>query len=192
MSPPPRISFNRWQCLMMFSRDRPTASILRLLNSFISPSTMYCRPRKRLKGSAINTIMWEIKVKVLVYIVFYIVLWQLFTRLYKPHIGVVTVYTMLFLWTFTKTSLRRGIVIYWSYSMSKSIIPSQICPTYVILSIVHLLCDFKCKPIQESRPFFHKNWIFICPSARRACRPAEWKESVKLNSLLPIPNWLDF
>ena len=66
--------------------------------------------------------------------------------------------------------LRRVIVIYWSYSMFKSIIPSQIHPTSVILSIVGLLCHFECKPIQESRPFFHENWVFICPSARRACR----------------------
>ena len=124
--------------------------------------------------------------------------------------------------------LRRGIVIYWSYSMFKSKYTQRLlycteawlghsldftelmvdftknsnffleiseflekfklfflhaCNKWPkeateVLSIVRHLCHFECKPIQESRPFFHQNWIFIGPSARRACRPAKWKESV--------------
>ena len=78
---------------------------------------------------------------------------------------------------------RRGVVIYWSYSMFKSNIPSQIHPTSIILSIVHLYITFSAGLFKTVGPSFIKT-EYLCPSARRACRPAEWKELVKFNSRL--------
>ncbi len=49
-------------------------------------------------------------------------------------------------------------------------------PNFRYIEHFCLVCHFECKPIPESRPF-HQTGIFVCSSARWACRPAEWTES---------------
>ena len=62
--------------------------------------------------------------------------------------------------------LMRGIAIYWSYSVFKSIIQSQIYTTSVTMTIVCIYITLSARLIKRVGPSFIKNWIFKCPSAR--------------------------
>ena len=53
-------------------------------------------------------------------------------------------------------------------------------PIIVILSIIRLYITWGAWIFKRVSSSFITTEYFICPSARWACRPAEWKKSVKL------------